>query len=145
MSQAPLHSRRLFQFGLGSILLLVGAVAICLAYFLTPQAWERYRFRRFNDALYASVTPGDSISRVQDALGVGQPADANEIAMYRKVVLSGGYADGFDRTDELVVWHFKLPACSVTTTLQFRGGRLINHNPLLYKDLGEPTLNTVGI
>src|SRR5579863_6161397 len=99
----PRLRRRWLQFRLRTLLLLLAAVATVLAVFVTPQAWERYRFRRFNDALYAKVKPGDSIQLVQDALGDGQPAADDEIANYRKMNLNS--SDGFEATDEILVWH----------------------------------------
>jgi hypothetical protein len=122
-------------FSLRAAILLIAAIAVGLALWRWNDAGPRYR--RTGDAVALNILlkdrihNGDSIGHVSRILGPGRHetdakyrADAVNSARRN----SSEYPQGGQDTDEFYSWS----SGRVIRGLQFRGGRLINHNPAVY-------------
>ncbi len=93
------------------------------------------------EVLYKQVKPGDSIEKVQGLLGPGEPAESRARRAIEKFAQKtpDRYPDGYRETDTLLDY----PMDGGSAILQFRDGRLINHNP---EDCAhyEPIINAVA-
>ena len=94
---------------------------------------DHYRSHKDGQSLYAvmhdSVRRGDSVEKVQGLLGTGQNDEGRKALEATKRMAAknpSGWPDGV-RDDDRVIGY----PCDESTTLwlQFRNGRLINHDP----------------
>ncbi len=123
--------------GLGSFALLAGGCSE------SPD--EHYRKhhdgKSLYEVLYKQVKPGDSIEKVQGLLGQGEPAERRAHGAIKKFAerTPDRYPDGYRETDTLLNY----PMDGGSAILQFRDGKLINHNP---EDCAhyEPIINAVA-
>ncbi len=117
---------------------LAGAAAIWTVYY-SPAS---LRYRLFGDeaALYdlmrTQIAPGASIADVQELLGPGRPS---EYAPRVQQAMRDRFSDGFEIEDRVI----EFPAYFARggtggICLQFRDGKLINHDPSMIPDKPEP-------
>lgn len=99
---------------------------------LPPEA-EHYRRARdtasLNQTLHRDVRPGDSVARVERLLGPGDRKDQAKQLSFTKLCAERApkfYPDGVQEGDEFLAFH-AADNCSIS--LQFRNGKLVNHNP----------------
>jgi hypothetical protein len=92
-----------------------------------------YRTHHDGKSLYAvmhdSVRSGDSIEKVQRLLGAGQDDQGRKTLEAMKKMAAknpSGWPDGVRDDDRVIGYPF---GDGATLWLQFRAGRLINHNP----------------
>ena len=111
---------------------------------------EAEHYQRFQDgkSLYAllgsRIERGDSLQEVEEILGKGEAVtegvDAIREFVRREASLnSESFQDGVHPNDEFIEY----PYGDESTTLQFRNGYLVNHDPILYRDT-EPGIVIQG-
>ena len=92
--------------------------------------------------LHAQIKPGDSIQRVQELLGQGEPPQNREkfIAVVKKFAerLPQDYPAGVRDDDEFLRYSYQ----NLTVHLQFRAGRLLNFDPQKFEKV--PDLQTMS-
>ena len=130
---------RSFSFRLRTLLALVTGIALVLAGYV---AYERWRSAtaphlRFYRVLHDSVKNGDSSDSIQALLGPGAEADQADRTLFLKAVSTATLPDGYLADDQLLV--YKLGDISTLVYLQFRGGKLINHDPQEFATFQPPT------
>lgn len=126
--------RRRLPFAFRVLLLLVGVLVVGAC--VTVIGWRMYRM--WHHALYphlatyeilhAKIRNGDSKGKVQQLLGPGE-ANADCSWAINQVI---SCPDGYHDQDMFLVYEVKGPDSSVTVAMQFRGGRLVNHDPAAY-------------
>ena len=111
---------------------------------------EAEHYQRFRDGkslytlLSSSIQPGDSLQTVERVLGPGvlvtEEAETTREAVRREVSLSPEiFRDGVHSQDVFINY----PHGDEFTTLQFRNGYLVNHDPGLYRNT-EPGITILG-
>jgi hypothetical protein len=107
-------------------------VASTIVAFAGCSSESHYRAHHDGKSLYVvlnqSVRAGDSVKKVESLLGVGKDAPGDALAAVKKFAakLPAQYPDGFQETDQVRGYPFDDGA---TLYMQFRHGKLINHNP----------------
>jgi hypothetical protein len=106
---------------------------------------SRSHYRRYRDgkSLYAilhnEIKPGDSIERVQELLGSGEPPSQPEriLSAMKKLCLKhpDGCPDGVQENDIFIGYPIRDGG---TLYLQFRDGRLVNHVAEDYTEYRPP-------
>jgi len=137
MKRLPWAGRK---FSLRVLILLIAAIGVGMAVVRWNEPAARYR--RTGDAvafytvLKNQLRNGDSIRDVSRLLGPGSretdpKAHADSVSYARRTPSEN--PQGAQDTDVFISWK----TTGWTITLQFRDGRLINHNPAVYP-LGSP-------
>jgi hypothetical protein len=135
------------RFSLTDLFLSVAFVVLCLTIWTTYRDWCASNFRDeiLCGLLHNVVRNGDSLGRVSNVLGVeGVDVDRNEPSLARglsRVVrtVASSRPSGVRATDEF--FHFDFQKIGVV--LQFRDGKLINHDPAEYGDATPFALHKV--
>jgi len=123
-----MRSVRRPHFGLRGMLATVAFVALGLAGYVAFERWHRATYPElyFYRVLHDSMKNGDPITKGRGLLGSGIAADATEVSMLAKIRGRFPSPDGYGSDDQLLV--YKPGDAGLTNFLQFRDGRLINHN-----------------
>jgi hypothetical protein len=127
---------------------LVGCVlAVLLVTSTGCSSADHYRSHKDGKSLYAvmheSVRTGDSVEKVQGLLGAGQNDEGQKALEATKKMAAknpSGWPDGVRDDDKMIGFPFD---DGITLWLQFRNGKLVNHNPSDFTKY-EPTVNAVG-
>ena len=106
-----------------------------------------YRSHKDGKSLYAvmhdSVRPGDSVEKVQELLGAGQNDEGRKcIEATKRIAAKNPSAcpDGVRDDDVMIGFPFGELG---SLWLQFRNGKLVNHNPAEFAKF-EEMVNSVG-
>ena len=117
------------------LLITLTAFAIACRYFSVSERYKRNGdLASLRCLLSTRIRPGDSLERVVSILGPGEldGGRALEVKLWWQSspdFLPGKYPDGFEKNDVMI--HYKAgPVLSYA--LQFRNGKLVNHNPEHY-------------
>lgn len=127
---------------------IVGCVlAVLLVTSTGCSSADHYRRHKDGKSLYAvmhdSVRTGDSVEKVQGLLGTGQNDEGQRALQATKKMAAknpSGWPEGVRDDDKMIGYSF---GDGSTLWLQFRNGKLVNHNPSDFVKC-EPMVSVVG-